>query len=52
MKIMEKKRREDLLRKQFNEWNIGYHPNGRVELALVRFYFEILQNFKYTIDYL
>lgn len=35
MRVMEKKRREDLLRRQFNEWNIAYYPNGRVELALV-----------------
>ncbi len=37
MKKLEKQRREDTLREQFFEWDIGLYPDGRVELALVCF---------------
>ena len=35
MRLMEKQRRTDALRKQFQEWNILHFPNARIELALV-----------------
>ena len=40
----ESKRRDEVIKGQFGEWNVGLYPEGRIKLALVIVFNFMVQN--------